>query len=206
MNFEGGSQTKSMGTFQVDKVRIHDDLLQEGLKKKPAKSAASFVTIGEPDIEVASDEWLISGEGGVNSGEQNPNTQHSSLITLKSFVIMEYLKSYQDLIVWQKSMDLAKMIYEHTASFPKEEMYGLISQMRRAAVSISANIAEGQARNTTGEFRQFLGIAKGSLAELETLIILSSRLNFLILETSENLLMHLAEISKMLNGLLKSLK
>lgn len=119
---------------------------------------------------------------------------------------MEYLKSYRDLLVWQKSMDLAKLIYEHTSSFPKEEMYGLISQMRRAAVSISANIAEGQARNSTGEFRQFLGIAKGSLSELETLIILSQSLGFLILEKSEALLNLTAEINKMLNGLLKSLK
>ncbi|MBK8701517.1 MAG: four helix bundle protein [Saprospiraceae bacterium] len=118
---------------------------------------------------------------------------------------MEYLKSYQDLMVWQKSMDLAKQIYVYTASFPKEEMYGLTSQMRRAAVSISANIAEGQARNSTGEFRHFLGIAKGSLAELETLIILSQNLAFLMQEKSEPLLNHSAEINKMLNGLLKSL-
>jgi four helix bundle protein len=103
-------------------------------------------------------------------------------------------------------MDLATMIYEHTASFPKEEMYGLTSQMRRSAVSISANIAEGQARNSTGEFRQFLGIVKGSLAELETLIILSNRFNYLTSEISEKLLSHSAEINKMLNGLLKSLK
>ena len=119
---------------------------------------------------------------------------------------MEYLKSYQDLIVWQKSMDLTILIYEHTASFPKEEMYGLISQMRRAAVSISANIAEGQARNSTGEFRQFLGIAKGSLSELETLLILSQKLAFLTKENSEKLLRFSEEINKMLNGLLKSLK
>lgn len=120
--------------------------------------------------------------------------------------MMEFLKSYQELIVWQKSMDLSKQIYEHTASFPREELFGLISQMRRAAVSISANIAEGQARNSTGEFRQFLGIAKGSLAELETLIILSTNLGFLVQEKSEPILNFSAEINKMLNGLLKSLK
>ena len=70
-------------------------------------------------------------------------------------------------------MALVKQIYQYTSSFPKEEMYGLTSQMRRAAVSIPANIAEGQSRNTTGEFSQFLGIAKGSIAELQTLILLS---------------------------------
>ena len=119
---------------------------------------------------------------------------------------MEYLKGYRDLIVWQKSMDLSQMIYRHTISLPKEEMYGLTSQMRRAAVSISANIAEGQARNSTGEFLQSLGIAKGSLAELETLIILSQNMNFLTQEDSTSLLSLSAEINKMLHALQKSLK
>ncbi|MBW7855097.1 MAG: hypothetical protein B6D43_08800 [Ignavibacteriales bacterium UTCHB1] len=102
-------------------------------------------------------------------------------------------------------MDLARQIYQHTSSFPKEEIYGLTSQMRRAAVSIPANIAEGQARNTTGEFRQFLGIAKGSLAELQTLIILSQNLDFLKPESSKLLLTNCEEVAKMLNGLLKSI-
>ncbi|HTB07878.1 MAG TPA: four helix bundle protein [Bacteroidia bacterium] len=119
---------------------------------------------------------------------------------------MEYLKGYRDLIVWQKSMDLNQMIYKHSASLPKEEMYGLTSQMRRAAVSVSANIAEGQARNSTGEFLQFLGIAKGSLAELETLIILSENLSFFAREDSTILLNLSAEIHKMLHALQKSLK
>jgi len=103
-------------------------------------------------------------------------------------------------------MDLNLLIYKHTASLPKEETYGLISQMRRAAVSISANIAEGQARNSTGEFLQFLGIAKGSLAELETLIILSQNLNFLNKENSAGLLNSSTEINKMLHALQKALK
>lgn len=119
---------------------------------------------------------------------------------------MEYLKSYRDLKVWQKSMDLTQMIYIHTASLPNEEMFGLTSQMRRASVSIAANIAEGQARNSTGEFLQFLGIAKGSLAELETLIILSNNLNYISKETSTTLLELSVEISKMLFALQKSLK
>ncbi|MFZ3138754.1 MAG: four helix bundle protein [Thermodesulfovibrionales bacterium] len=85
---------------------------------------------------------------------------------------MSTLKSYCNFIVWQKSIELAKKIYALTHLFPKEEMYGLTSQLRRASVSICCNIAEGQARNSTGEFKQFLGISKGSLAELETLLLL----------------------------------
>lgn len=119
---------------------------------------------------------------------------------------MEKLKTYRELIVWQKSIALSKMIYVFTQQFPKEEMYGLISQMRRASVSIACNIAEGQARNNTGEFKQFLSISKGSLAELETLIILSKEMNFLIEKDYQNLLINCTEINKLMNGLFKSLK
>ncbi|MCX7649706.1 MAG: four helix bundle protein [Flavobacteriales bacterium] len=102
-------------------------------------------------------------------------------------------------------MDLVRQIYQHTSFFPKEEMFGLTSQMRRAAVSIPANIAEGQARNSTKQFLQFLGIAKGSLAELTTLTILSESLGFLTKENSAPLLQSCEEVAKMLNGLQKSL-
>lgn len=118
---------------------------------------------------------------------------------------MDKIKRYNDLIVWQCSMDLAKETYKVTSRFPKEELYGLTSQMRRASVSIAANIAEGHARNTTGEFRQFLGIAKGSLAELETLIILSFQLDFITPELKQELLSQSEAINKMLNSLLRSL-
>ena len=118
---------------------------------------------------------------------------------------MESVKSYRELIIWQKSMDLVTMIYKFTASYPREEMFGLTSQLRRAAVSIPANISEGQARNTSGEFRQFLGIAYGSLAELETLTILSNNLNYLTTKNAEILLKNCSEIGKMINGLLKTL-
>jgi len=103
-------------------------------------------------------------------------------------------------------MELTQMIYKHTTAFPKEEIFGLTSQMRRAAVSVSANIAEGQARNSTGEFHQFLGIAKGSLAELETLIILSANLELLGKKDSTNLHNLSAEINKMLHELQKSIR
>jgi four helix bundle protein len=93
-----------------------------------------------------------------------------------------------------------------TRSFPKEEIYGLVSQTRRAAVSIPSNIAEGQSRNSTGEFLQFLGTAKGSLAELETQIELSARLKFLPSNQAEQTQAECAEISKMLSGLMRSLR
>src|SRR3989337_842648 len=92
---------------------------------------------------------------------------------------MEHSRSYRDLIVWKKSIDLVGRIYSCTRSFPKAEMYGLTSQIRRAGISIPANIAEGQARNSKGEFLQFLGIAQGSLAELETLILICQNLAYI---------------------------
>ena len=85
-------------------------------------------------------------------------------------------QSYKDLVVWQKGISLAKETYRLTANFPGEEKFGLVSQMRRAAVSIPSNIAEGQARHTTGEFVQFISHAEGSTAELETQVILSIEL------------------------------
>ena len=115
-------------------------------------------------------------------------------------------RSYRDLIVWQKSMALTKKIYGFTRSFPKEETYGVTSQMRRAGISIAANIAEGQARNTRGEFLQFLGIAQGSLAELETLIMICENLGYLQKKTCEELLIDCGEIGKLLAALKRSLR
>ena len=119
---------------------------------------------------------------------------------------MGNIKSYKDLIVWQKAMKLAKTIYTITKKFPKEEIYGLTSQLRRAAVSVACNIAEGQARNSTGEFKQFLGISKGSLAELETLLLLSNDLNLISSSELEEITIITDEVGKLLSGLLKSLK
>lgn len=98
------------------------------------------------------------------------------------------------------------MVYEYTGSFPKEERYGLTSQIRRAAVSIPANISEGQSCKTTGEFKQFLGIAKGSLSELETLVLLSEQMSFLTDSKTQSVLKITTEISKMLSGLKKALE
>ena len=119
---------------------------------------------------------------------------------------MKSLSSYRELTVWQKSIDLSVTIYEATRNFPAEEKFGITSQMRRAVTSIPANIAEGQARRGTGEFLQSLGIARGSLAELETFVILCERLGYLNPTNGESLLSACAEINKMLHALMRSLE
>ena len=119
---------------------------------------------------------------------------------------MEQPRSYRDLIVWQRSMTLVRKIYSSTRSFPKEEMYGITSQIRRAGVSIPANIAEGQARNTKGEFLQFIGIARGSLAELVTLLEISRDLSYLTSQDAEELLSGCGEVGRLLTGFKRSLE
>ncbi|HZF01916.1 MAG TPA: four helix bundle protein [Methylomirabilota bacterium] len=114
-------------------------------------------------------------------------------------------QSYRDLLVWQKAMTLAKVIYKITAEFPSEEKFGLISQMRRAAVSVPSNIAEGQARNTTGEFVQFISHAEGSLAELDTQLTLAVELNFLSSEIAKPCADSIAELRQMSNGLRRAI-
>jgi four helix bundle protein len=113
---------------------------------------------------------------------------------------------YRQLKVWQKAMDLAKQCYLATRVFPTEEKFGLISQIRRAAVSVPANIAEGNSRTHTKEFLNHLSMARGSLAELETLLLLSEQIGFLAEESCAALLSMCDEISRMLSGLKKSLE
>jgi four helix bundle protein len=113
-------------------------------------------------------------------------------------------QTYRDLVVWQKAMELVTEIYRSTETFPKEEIYGLSGQIRRAAVSIPANIAEGQGRLTPGEFRQFLGYARGSLLELETLILVARNLNYLDYDKAVFLSAQSGEVGKILNGLLNT--
>ena len=110
---------------------------------------------------------------------------------------------FRDLLVWRKAIALVTEIYRVTKGFPPEERYGLTSLIRRAAVSIPSHIAEGQARPTLGEFRQFLGHSKGSLAELETLLVIAENLGYLC-EPNE-LHVRIAEVGRMLNGLITSL-
>ena len=114
-------------------------------------------------------------------------------------------QNYKDLVVWQKGIALAKTIYQLTSKFPAEEKFGLVSQMRRAAVSIPSNIAEGQARHTTGEFIQFISHAEGSTAELETQLILSLELGFAITDSAQPAFTLLDDIRRMLNGLRRKL-
>lgn len=113
---------------------------------------------------------------------------------------------YRQLKVWQKGMELAERCYQVTRSFPKEELFGLTSQIRRAAASIPANIAEGQGRQHTKEFLNYLGMARGSLMEVETFLQLSQRVGLLPPETVDGLLTLTDEISRMLTGLRHSLE
>lgn len=116
------------------------------------------------------------------------------------------MKSYKDLVMWQKAMDLVVSVYRMTASFPKEEQYGLISQMRRCAVSIPSNIAEGRGRGSRKEFLRFVYIAYASGSELETQIEIAKRLKFVDDDGVNPLLGSLTEVMKMLNSSIRSLK
>ena len=115
-------------------------------------------------------------------------------------------KNYSDLIAWQKAMSLAEAVYAVTGNMPSEERFGLAAQMRRAAVSVPANIAEGEGRHTRGEFGNQLSVAHGSVRELETHVILAQRLCFVPQNVAEELLNQLGEVGRLLRGLSRSLK
>ena len=116
------------------------------------------------------------------------------------------IKSHRDLIVWQKAMDLVEVLYGATASFPKEETYALTSQIRRAVVSVPANIAEGQGRRLPKEYLYFLANARGSLLELDTHLEIAVRLSYLANDTYLTLKTQLDEVTKILNGLMRSVE
>jgi four helix bundle protein len=113
--------------------------------------------------------------------------------------------NFKDLLVWQKGIALAKIVYQLTSVFPTDERFGLVSQMRRAAVSIPSNLAEGQARHTTGEFIQFISHAEGSVAELETQVLLSIELGLLQKPAASDALTLLSDLRRMLNALRRTL-
>jgi len=115
------------------------------------------------------------------------------------------ISSYKELIVWQKAVDLVTEIYTATSKFPREEVFGLTSQLRRCAVSVPSNIAEGQGRATKGEFIQFLSHARGSLFELETQLCIAGKLGYLSPERAQGLAIRAGEVARILNGLLTSL-
>ena len=112
-------------------------------------------------------------------------------------------ESYENLKVWQESVELASDIYILTKSFPKEELFGLTSQLRRAVVSVSANIAEGAGRNAKGDYRRFLDIATGSLHETESTLAVASRLGYISPEQFLEIKKRTSTIGKMLGGLRK---
>jgi len=116
------------------------------------------------------------------------------------------ITSYQDLKVWQLAMDLAFDCYKVTRAFPRDELYGMTSQIRRASSSIAANIAEGHGRENTGSFIQFLRIGQGSLKELETYLVLATRLEFIDAKQSKELLGVTEEIGKMIRSMIRRLQ
>ena len=115
------------------------------------------------------------------------------------------VKNYQELIAWQRAMDLVEMVYKASRHFPREEIYALMSQIRRAAVSIPSNIAEGQGRRTTADFLRHLSIAYGSLREVETQILIAARLKYLTPAQVDSVMSSAGEVGRLLNGLMNSL-
>jgi len=119
---------------------------------------------------------------------------------------MQKVNSARDLNVWKEAMNLVKQVYIETKKFPKEEIYGITNQIRRAAVSIPSNIAEGNGRKNRKEYINFLSIANGSLMELETQLIISENIGYLDKENIDILLKQVELVSRLLNGLRKSLE
>ena len=117
---------------------------------------------------------------------------------------MTGVRSHRDLIAWQEAMGLVETVYQHTLGFPRDEVYGLAVQMRRSAVSVPLNIAEGAARNSSREFYQYLGVATGSLAELETQLELASRLGYLPRDSAA--LQHVHRVGRLVNALRNSIR
>ena len=114
-------------------------------------------------------------------------------------------RSYRDLIAWQKAVNLAVLVYEKTRGFPKEELYGLMSQMRRAAVSVPSNLAEGQGRAAQQDFLRFTNISMGSVQELETQFEIARRLGYVQESCLQEVTECLSEVARLIRGLQKSL-
>ncbi len=116
------------------------------------------------------------------------------------------MQSYKQLLAWQQSMVLVSEVYRVTKTFPREEIYGLTSQLRRCAVSVPSNIAEGQGRSTRGEFLQFLGHSRGSLFEMETQLIIAADLAYLDQHNQDAVITQLTRVAQLLNALITSLR
>lgn len=115
-------------------------------------------------------------------------------------------RNYRDLIAWQKAMDLTEAVYSVTSRFPAEEKFSLTSQLRRCAISVPSNIAEGQGRFSQADFKRFLSIAHGSLREAETQILLAARLNYVTTEIRDALIEQTSEVGRLIQGLARSLQ
>ena len=118
---------------------------------------------------------------------------------------MDEIKSFRDLLIWQKSMQLVTDLYSITKLFPNEELYGLVQQIRRAAISIPSNIAEGYGRNSTKDYIRFLRIARGSIYELQTQLEISANLKYIAVETYSEHNEKLQEIERMVSSLIKKI-
>jgi four helix bundle protein len=116
------------------------------------------------------------------------------------------VRDFKELIVWQKAMDLVVAVYKATANFPREELYGLSSQLRKSAISVPSNIAEGQGRRTTKDFINFLSIADGSLCEVKTQLMIAERLGYLRESAGVSLFQATEEVHRLLHGLINSLE
>ncbi len=116
------------------------------------------------------------------------------------------VQSYRDLIVWQKAMELVKLVYALTKKFPKEELFGLSLQIRKAVVSVPSNIAEGQGRNSPKEFLRHLFIGYGSLMETETQNLIAEMQGYITAEESKEVILKSAEVGRLINGLVNSLE
>jgi four helix bundle protein len=116
------------------------------------------------------------------------------------------VKGYRDLVVWQRAMDLVTATYRLTASFPRDEKYGLVQQLNKAAVSVPSNIAEGHGRDHLGDYLHHLSVANGSLMEVETQLMIAGRLGYLSTDVEDGILAHTAEVGRMLSGLTRALR
>jgi four helix bundle protein len=169
-------------------------------------------------VRLAGDAVSDKPDDGTRSLEGDRHDGPSSVEHLKTFVLLSWASArramrvfmktrhFRDLLVWRRSMALARSVYTATELLPKSEMFGLVSQIRRSAVSVPSNIAEGHGRLTDKLFALFLGQARGSLYELQTQVELAGNLEYLSPETVDVILQEAAEIARMLNGLLSALQ
>jgi four helix bundle protein len=164
-------------------------------------------SVGSGQWSVGSGQWAVgSGQWAVVSGQWSVGSEDcTQLSILIQGNEMTEIKSYMDLLVWQKGIELVEDVYRNIGDFPPDERYALGAQIRRSVVSVPSNIAEGQARQHTGEFRQFLYISLGSLAELDTQLIIATKLDYVTEDAHTRLREKITELRKMLTSLIRKL-